>query len=344
MDPIEARSMTLVRDLVHGRWKAQAMRTTLDLGIPERLATQPKTVQQLAAELAVDADGLRRLMRLMIALGLFTEDDDGRLANNDASALLLADHPASQRLDASHTLSRSMGICWDNLEYAVRHGTSGFEHATGRSMFDYLRERPDEAAVTHAFQAGATRWNVPGLLAAGLLPETGTIVDVGGGNGTTLVEILRQRPKLRGILCDLPEVVQHARTVVAEAGQTDRVELYPSDFFADVPTGGDLYLLSHVLHDWSDDKALDIARQVAKAMDEHAELLVVELAKQPDGDDWVMAYLDLLVLVGLGGRERTAAEYAELLRRAGFEVARQQPIGLGGFPVHATLARLRLTQ
>jgi hypothetical protein len=339
MDVAQIQSMALVRDLVHGRWKAQALSLILQLRIPQLLEDGPRTLVSLADQLEVSEDGLGRLMNVMVALGLFARDDQGRLTNNDASALLTADNPASLRLDALHTLSPSMGICWDNLEYAVRHGTSGFEHAMGQSVFSYLQDRPAEADVTHAFQAQVTRWNVPGLLATGFFPETGKVVDVGGGNGTTLVELLRQRPGLQGILYDLPDAVERARTIVAAAGLTDRIELREGDFFATVPSGGNLYLLSHVLHDWPDGRAVEIVRAVGAAMGPDSELLVVELAKPKDGGSWVMAYLDLLVLVGLGGRERTADEYRGLVERAGLSVIREAEAGPKDFSLGIVLAR-----
>lgn len=332
MQDLHAGPAELVRNLVHGRWKAQALIVAVRLKVPDHLAGGPLELTDLARELDADEDALGRLMRLLSAMGIFEQDSSGRYANNDASRCLFdSGQPGSLRLDALQTLSPSTCIAWDNLEYSIRHGTSGFEHATGKSVFQYLEDRPEEADITYAFQAEATKWNVASLLAAGALPESGTIVDVGGGNGTTLLAILESRENLSGVLYDLPLAIDRARKRIADVPAGSRIELVEGDFFRSVPEGGDFYLISHVLHDWPDNRAVEILRHTREAMGPDATVLITEVMKPEDGGGWLAAYLDLLMLVGLGGRERTAAEYGDLLRQAGFTATRAQEMGQGGF-------------
>jgi len=341
MTDLQVGPAEVIRNLVHGRWKSQALIVAVRLGIPEALAGGALALASLARDLQVNEDALGRLMRLLVAMEVFDVEPAGRFANNEASRCLLAsDQPFSLRLDALHTLSPSMSIAWDNLEYSVRHGTSGFAHATGMSVFEYLQDRPEEADVVYEFQAEASRWNVGGLLAAGVLPEAGMIVDVGGGNGSTLVAILESQPELRGVLYDLPLAIDRARKRIADSAAGARIELVEGNFFRSVPAGGDLYMLSHVLHDWPDDRAVEVLQHTAAAMTPGATLLVTEIMKPEHDSGWLLAYLDLLMLVGLGGRERTATEYEELLRTAGFTVTDSRNVGQGGFGLGLVTGRL----
>ncbi len=312
----------LVRGLVHGRWRGEVLHAFLELGLPERLDGRARTLAPLAAELGVDRDGLGRLLAAAAALGLCAADGAGYRAT-PATVLLREDHPLGMRTEARHALSPWSRIAWDHLEYAVRHGTSGFAHATGMPVFGYLAGRPGQAAVFQEFQARVTGRNSTALLAAYQLPATGTVIDVGGGTGALLGAILRREPGLHGVVYDLPEVVGGA---VAPADLGDRLDFRGGDFFAAVPPGARLYLLSHVLHDWPDRDAGRILARVRAAMDAGSELLVLENAR-PEGDgNLLVNYLDVLMLAAWGGRERTVVEYRRLLEGAGLGPVTAHPL------------------
>lgn len=298
-----------VRDLVHGRWKADVVRAVLELRLPDLLGDRTRPTAELAAAAGADPDRLRRLLVLAVAIGLFTRTDRDALANNAASALLRADHPRSLRTEAMHALSSWNRIAWDHVDTAVRIGSSGFRAATGTSVFDYLADHPDQAADFHAFQAQVTRRNVTALLSRYDFPAGATVVDVGGGTGALLRTVLSGRSDLRGVLYDQPEAA-------AAAPAVDRVTAVGGDFFVSVPAGGDVYVLSHVLHDWPDGDVLRILSRVAAAMGPGSTLLVLENVRDDDAS-LLVAYLDLLMLTAWGSRERSPEEYGRLLDRAG---------------------------
>jgi SAM-dependent methyltransferase len=179
--------------------------------------------------------------------------------------------------------------------------------------------------VFHAFQAEVARRNLPALLAAGCLPTSGTVVDVGGGAGALLAAMLEASPDLRGVLLDLPEVVGRVPTGAQDA-LGDRLLLVAGDFFREVPAGADAYLLAHVLHDWPDDRATRILERVAAAMRPASHVLVVENVRPASGPSLVLAYLDVQMLTGFGGRERTLDQYRGLLLRAGLTLESACPV------------------
>jgi hypothetical protein len=314
--PHNARAADLVRRLVRGRRRAEVAAAVLRLGLPDALGDRAVSRPELAAALPAGEADLRPLLRAARAAGLVQDGPAGTVRNTPVGALLRGDVAGSLRDEARHVLSAWTRIAWDGLEHSVRTGRSGFVHATGRSVFAFLRDYPDEAAAFHAFQAEVARRNLPALLAAGCLPASGTVVDVGGGDGTLLAALLAAAPGLRGTLFDLPEVIDGARlTPRPELG--DRLRLVAGDFFREVPAGADAYVLSHVLHDWPDERAAVILRRVAAAMAPASRALVIENVRPDARPGLVLAYLDVQMLAAWEGRERTLDEYRALFRGAG---------------------------
>jgi hypothetical protein len=281
----------LVRELAHGRWRAQVLDVTLRLGIPELLDAGECRAGEIASRLGADEDGIARLLQLLVALGLVAEED-GRFRGTEASRLLLATHPRTQRRDALHTLSPSTRLAWDALEHSVRSGGCGFEAATGVSLSGHLIAHPDEATVVDAYRGGVARHNAGALLAGHPFPATGTVVVIGAHNEPALAEILRERPGVRGLLAS------------------------PAD---GVPRGGDVYVLLHVLHDWPDEEAGRYLRRVGNAMDPGADLVILAAAREARTQP-LAAYLDLHALVAFGGRERSVEGYRTLLAAAGLDL------------------------
>jgi hypothetical protein len=307
-----ASSRDLVRTLVRGRRRARVLAAVLDLGVPDAVGEEGLPLPDLAGRLGADPAELGRLLRAAAAAGLFLEEPPGWIRHSPASALLRSGAPGGLRDEARHVLSTWTRIAWDGLEHSVRTGTSGFVHATGRSVFEYLRDHPEEAEVFHAFQAEVARRGRAALAAAGCLPTSGTVVDVGGGRGALLAALLETAPDLRGTLFDLPEVI--ARVSRPDLG--DRLRLAGGDFFRDVPAGADAYLLSHVLHDWPDARAARILERVAAAAMPASRVLVIENVRPRSGGSLLLAYLDLQMLAAWEGRERTLDEYRDLLEGA----------------------------
>ena len=312
-----------VRDLVLGHWKAETVRVLLRLGIADVLGDHEMTAADLARRVGADADALRRAMVLACSLGVFDQVGADRFRGNPVSALLRRDHHPSMHAEACHALSGWAGTAWHALDHAVLHAGSGFRHATGTDVFSHLADHPEEAEAFHAFQAHVTRRNAAALLARYRFPAGATVVDVGGGSGTLLSAVLADRSDLRGVLLDRAPALSAAAGALDATGAADRVRLVAGDFFHEVPAGGDVYVLSHVLHDWPDHDARRILDRVRAAMPAQARLLVLEnaLAEPPD---LLVAYLDVLMMTAFDSAERSPDQYRDLLGAAGFtEVAEQ---------------------
>jgi hypothetical protein len=214
---------------------------------------------------------------------------------------------------------------WDRLLYSLRTGKPGFTEALGRSVFEDLAEHPEEVSLFSETMVSFHGAEPPAVAAAYDFDAFASIVDVGGATGNMLVHILKRYACARGILFDLPHVVAEAPAFLASHGMTTRVSVVTGSFFETVPAGHDAYLLSHVIHDWDEDQCQTILRNCRRAIDRNGRLLIVETVL-PEGDTpHPGKMLDMMMLVGPGGQERTPNEYREMLSRAGFQMTRVVP-------------------
>ena len=298
--------MTELWELMRGAMVTKALGAAADLKVADELAEGPRSVAELAQSTGADRDTLHRILRALATEGVFAEDEPGVFRNTELSEGLCAED------------WRAFGHLFGSVFYDAlgtldpTTGQETFSRAFGADFWSWLDERPGERAAFDAAMAGGK--DRPADRLAGLdLHEGSIVVDVGGGNGALLRALLQRRPDLRGIVFDLPETVRD------DAAFGGGIEFVAGSFFDSVPAG-DAYVLSGILHDWNDERASEILRTIRHAAPDHARLLVVESVldhgKQPHGAKW----LDLLMLV-IGGRERTEAEWRALLAGAGFEVA-----------------------
>jgi O-methyltransferase domain len=297
----------LLWNFLRGALATRALGIVADLRVADMLAGGPRPVDELAREVGADADTLHRLLRALASDGVFTEDAPGVFRNTPASDLL--------RGGGWGEFAHLFGGTWHRVASGLEaSGEPAFPAIFGTDYWTWLSTRPEERASFDRAMVEGTERRVERL--AGLVWRGDeTVVDVGGGNGSLLVELLRRQPGLRGIVFDLPETVRD------EASLGDRCTFVAGNFFESVPPG-DVYVLSTVLHDWSDEQAARILRTVRAAAADDARLLVVE-AVVPDGNEPHAAkWLDLLVLSLLGGRSRNEAQWRALLGEAGFEPVR----------------------
>jgi hypothetical protein len=218
---------------------------------------------------------------------------------------------------------------WGDMLHSVRTGEPAFEHHFGMGVFEYFAQNSEASAVFNEAMTGWTAQLAGAVVDSYDFSPFGTVVDVGGNQGTLLAAILRSQPRVRGILFDQPHVVASAGELLTAAGVADRCARVGGDFFEAVPTGGGAYVLASVLHDWDDDRCVAILTRCREVMRDPGKLLVVELVL-PEGDEpFFGKWLDLHMLVMASGRERTAAEYGTLFRAAGFELARVVPTPAG---------------
>ncbi|WP_312847889.1 methyltransferase [Streptomyces sp. WAC06614] len=257
----------------------------------------------------------------------------------ELGALLREDAPASMRplaLMYAGPFYRSFG----GLDHAVRTGRPAFDHLFGENHFDHFARDPELADLFDRSMAASSRMfgPVPAhpvvTAAAARAPEPATVVDVAGGNGELLGQILTAHPRLRGVLLERPHAVAAARRHLDAAGCGARCAYRAGDF-ADVPSGGDVYVLSRVLHDWDDDRCREILRHCARAMPAHADLLIVERLLPADGSPSLATAWDLHMLCNVGGRERRADHYARLLADTGLYLQGHTPLPLDAYVLHA---------
>lgn len=295
---------------------AQCCYALAKLGIPDLLAAGPRTVAELAAGSGADSRVLGRMLRALAAMGLFRRPAPDTYELTSVTALLRSDVPGSLRPTAimhGEEVFRSFA----EIMHTVRTGEPAFDKVHGQPFYDYLAEHPDTAEV---FAGAMGSEPVPAVLREIDLAGVHTVVDVGGGNGGLLAEILPAHPGMRGLLLELPDSIKAAVVRLAAAGVADRVELVEGSFFDQVPAGGEVYVLSRVLHNWTDERAELILRRLAAAMAPGTRLLVFEKLLPEEPGSAAAAMVDLLMLGMLEGQDRTAAEYAALLEKAGFEV------------------------
>lgn len=321
-------SMALLR-LVSGAWTAQAVHVAARLGIADLLADGPKAPDMLAAATGAHGPTLERLLRALASLGVFAEQPDGRFGLTPLADGLRRDAEDSLRDYAVMMGDEWHWRAWGGLLHSVRTGESAFEHAHGRPLFDYLADHPAAGQVFDDAMTSRTRQEVAVVTAAYDWPAAGTVVDVGGGRGALLAAILEARPDTRGVLFDLPHVIEAAREgPVQPAVVAARCELVAGSFFEHVPAGGDLYLLKRVLHDWDDERAAAILSCCRRAMGSLGRLLVIEHVLPPGNEPSWGKLLDLQMLVlTQGGRERDEAGFRSLLASAGLRLQRVVPAG-----------------
>jgi hypothetical protein len=312
-----------LRGLIDGFWIVPVISAAAQLEIPERLAAGPKDSQTLAAETGAHAPSLHRLLRALETLGLCSEVGGGKYELTDTGQLLRADSPESLRGRALHTadmLGRQLGDLCDQ----VRTGGRTNAVPTGSEGFEALKNDP---ARLHKFQtnmAEGSRRAAQAALHAYDFSPFARVLDVGGGYGGVLAELLKARPHQRGAVCDLAYLERGALEYLAAAGVSERSSFVPGDFFASVPEGYDLYLMKFILHDWDDEHVLRILKNLRSAAARDSRLLVIEqivpesLTTSVNDQDVIRADL---VMMSVGGKERTAAEYRRLFADSGWNLS-----------------------
>jgi hypothetical protein len=315
---------------ITGLWVSRAIYAAAKLRIADHLAAGPRSAEEIAAAVGVAPRPLYRVLRALASAGVFAQQADGRFRLNPAADLLREDMAGSLWATAI-MLGEEQDRCWGDLIETVRTGEPAFERLFGRPVFEYLGEHPEQARIFDAAMTGFSRRETGLILDAYDLSDVRTLADIGGGTGSKLAGILSHYPTMRGLLFDVPHVVERARPLLAAAGLLERCEIQGGDFFASAPVGADAYVLGHIIHDWDDAKAGRILDSLRRAMSSGARLLVVEYivpdvdAVPPGNGAWLSKWLDLHMMVAVGGLERIEAEYQRLFTDHGFRLTRVVP-------------------
>ncbi len=302
---------------------SQAVYAAAKLGIADLLAEQPRTAAELADAAGADADALYRLLRLLAGYDIFVEQPGCTFVNSELSELL-RDQPGSFR-DFALVFGEHFYPALGETLRMVQTGEPAFEAVFEAPWDDYLAAHPEASTRFNRFMASG-KDALGEFLAADGWRGGETVVDVGGGNGALMQALLERRPDLRAVVFDLPHVASEAEARIAAAGLADRCEVIGGDYFEDIPSG-DAYVLSHILHGWEDERALEILASLRRAIRERGRLLIVDGVVAPPNEPG-MKLMDLLML-SVGGRERTGGEWRALLAAGGFALReiRQAPFG-----------------
>ncbi|WAJ44149.1 methyltransferase [Mycobacterium sp. Aquia_216] len=309
-------------EMITNAWAAQAITAAADLGIADALAKGPLSVDELADAVDADADTVSRLLRALISRGVFRRRRDGRYDLTPLADTLRSDSDVSLRAFARFVGSPQDREHWSHVTDSIRSGRAVVPDLRGKSMFEFLAEEKELDEIFNEAMTNMTGLAIPPVIAGYDFSRYGTIVDVAGGHGRFLAEILTATPQARGILFDQPHVVSGASALLDEHGVADRVKLVEGSFFETVVEGGDAYVLKHIIHDWPDDEAIQILGNIRKAAGVGKNVLIVEFVIPQHNRESPGKWLDLEMHVGAGARERTAAQYGRLLSRAGFRMTR----------------------
>ena len=315
--------------MVTGYYISRAIYVAATLGIADLLAHGPQPSSTLAKATGTHAESLTRVLRLLASVGVFTEQDDRCFALTPLGECLRTGVPGSMR-SAALLFAGITQEAWRDLLYSVRTGEPAFHHVFGMDSFSYMAQHPEEAANFDEAMADFTKGIAIAVAATYDFSQFGTIVDVGGGNGMFLEAVLKAHPTLRGVLFDMPHVAERAQQRIEAVGLAERCKAVGGDFFLEVPSGGEAYILKHVIHDWGDARAVTILKNCHRAMGPQGKLLIVEGVypshiDQSDASRGA-ASNDVNMLVCTGGRQRSEAEFRSLYGAAGFTLTRIVPI------------------
>lgn len=315
--------------MINAYQASQAIHVAATLGIADLLEDGPRSAHELADATGTHAPTLYRLLRALASVGVFAESDehDGRFGLTPLAEYLRTDIPGSARAFAAYVGRPRTWCTWAYLLDSVRTGEPVFPELHGMSAWDHLAAHPEEGAIFDAAMAGMSGAVVEAVVASYDFSGIDVLVDVAGGRGTLLAAILSANPNLRGILFDQPQVIAGSGPLLEQAGVADRCEVVSGSFFEAIPEGANAYLLKSIIHDWDDAEAIEILRTCRAAMTDTARLLLVEGVIRPGNEPDPTKYMDLHMLVMLGGRERTAEDFERLYAEAGFELTGITPTG-----------------
>jgi hypothetical protein len=313
-----------ILQLLSGIFIAGAVAALAELGVPDLLEGGPKSAKELASETGAQADPLYRLMRATSSVGVLTEGADGKFSQTPMSAVLRKNARPSLGGYARMTGRDWHHRGWAHLADCVRTGGQALDAIYGMHIFEYLQQNRAEAEIFDDSMTGLSSIDGPAVADAYNFEGIHSIVDVAGGHGSLLATILERNPRMKGTLYDVAYVVEGAKDRALSSFR-DRCEFASGDMFASVPTGTDAYIMKHIIHDWPDELCVKILRACRAGVNPGGRLLVVDCVIPPGNDFSPAKFLDLQMLIFPSGRERTEAEFRDVLAAGGWKLNRIVP-------------------
>ncbi|MFE7464311.1 methyltransferase, partial [Streptomyces sp. NPDC057499] len=299
-----------------------ARRAAAAVRVADHMTDGDESLERLAEATGTDARNLGRVLRLLATRGVVEETGAGRFRLTATGQALRSDAPHSARAAVLMLTDPTMWRPAGEMHRCLTEGGPAFTEIFGTPFFDHFARDAETAAVFHVGMAAMSDPENEPIAKAYEFPPTGTVVDVGGGHGGLLLEVLRRRPGLRGILHDQAHVLTGHR--LGHEDIADRWSLSEGDFFSSVPSG-DLYLLKRILHDWNDERSATILRNCRRAMTPGGRILVVDAVVPPGNEPHQSKTVDLMMMASLTGRERTEEDFAQLFKEAGLHLRRIVP-------------------
>jgi hypothetical protein len=315
--------------IIQGSIVTQALYAAAKLGIAETLAGGPLAAGDIAEQVNADPEATYRLLRMLASHSIFAEREDGRFELTPMADALRGDAPMSMRRIALLMGHPIHWEDWSHLTESIQTGEPSMPKHRGMSAWDYFGSNPEYAGVFFDGMGNLSDLETEPVAAALDYSRFTKIVDVGGGRGNLLAAILRNTPGAEGVLF-APPVVEEAQALLKENGVADRCTIESGSFLESVPAGGDAYLLKHIIHDWPEPQAVEILKKVRAAIDPKGRLLLMENVLTEGNAPHSGKLVDLWLMLLVGGKERTAAEYTELLASAGFKLTEitETPAGI----------------
>lgn len=310
---------------ITGFWMSRALWVAAKLGIPDLLQSGPKTAGELAQATNTHASSLYRILRALTSAGIFQKESDGRFALTPLSETLVTNAPGSVRWFIISELGQEHYPAWGNLMQSVKTGEIAFDSYFGADIWKYFSQHPEDAAVFNDSMSGMTAAANEAIMSVYDFSPFKTIIDIGGGHGGLITSILKQNPEAKGVLFDAPQVIEGARQKLEANGVAGRCDAVAGDFFKAVPEGGDVYVMKWIIHDWEDEKAITILKNCRRHMQPNGRLIILDCVVPENDEPDFSKTFDLNMMVMTGGKERTAAEFEQLLAAAGFKLVRVIP-------------------
>jgi hypothetical protein len=310
--------------LLTGAHIAGAIACLAQMEIPDLVQAGPKSAEELAKQIGAQPQTLYRLMRATASVGVLSEGPDGKFSETPMSAVLRSNGNPSLRAFAIIGGREWHGRGWSQLEYCVRTGKQALDKIYGTPIFEYFRQNAEEGQIFNEAMTALSTVAGPAVAGAYSFEGIHSIVDVGGGHGLLLATILKRNPGMKGILYDVPHVVEGAKDGPLKL-LMERCTMASGDMFSSVPAGADAYIMKHIIHDWPDDLCVKILKACRKGVNAGGKLLVVDHVIQAGNDFAPGKFLDLQMLIFPGGCERTEKQFRDLFAAAGWRLTRILP-------------------
>lgn len=311
-------------EMISGQWIAQAIGVAAKLGLADYMSEEGQSVEELAKKTGAKVEPLYRLLRALTVCGIMVELENRQFKLTSIGRVLQTDHPQSMRYVAIFQTQVNWAN-WGALDHCVMTGGNAVEHVWKEKPFEHLAKNKDKAEIFDKAMTNISRLELDAVLAAYDFSSYNVIADIGGGYGTLLASILMTHPRARGMLYDLPHVVEGANDYFKKTHLSGRVDVQAGSFFDSVPAGADAYLMKHIIHDWSDEESVKILKNIRQKMKPDGKVLLVETVVPAPNEAHFSKFLDLEMLVVTTGKERTEEEFQALFAQAGFKLDRIVP-------------------